>query len=542
MRRSYPRYFAGDAQDEPLAGGDRRLRPRRAHDPAVDAGERPSPRPGAAPVDRADRPLRRLHLLGAERHGPGRAAYDEALDRKVAIKLLITDGQGDAEGRSRLRREAQAMARVAHPNVVPIFEVGEHGGRIFLAMEGTSRALREWAADAARGWRELVDVYVQAARGLAAAHDAGIVHRDFKPDNALVSVDADGSPRVRVLDFGLAALPGATAAALERMSPGADASLTLTGAIMGTPAYMAPEQQTGGELDARVDVFALCVALYEAVYGARPFAGATIPELFAAVQAGAIAPLPEAAASTPKELYAVVRRGLAVDPGARWPTMAALVEALAGLLGANAERARDRRRGLRVRLGFVAIAAALAAAAILREVIAPSASRSTTGHQLRFNAVILGLLALSALVSRRTLRRSRYDRRVFTFLTSVVATISASNLNFHLHGLPLDAALATDLVVVAGFFLVGSMLIERWFVAAILPCAVGLALLAWTSLPGHLAFELAMLANLFFVAWMWWRHASAARREAPRRLFSVAGRVAETRARGAEAASARPRS
>jgi serine/threonine-protein kinase len=123
-----------------------------------------------------------LHLLGAGGMGQVYAAYDEALDRKVAIKLLITDGRGDAEGRSRLRREAQAMARVAHPNVVPIFEVGEHDGRIFIAMEYVDGVtLRERCADPTRSWREIVALYLQAARGLAAAHDAGIIHRDFKP-------------------------------------------------------------------------------------------------------------------------------------------------------------------------------------------------------------------------------------------------------------------------------------------------------------------------------------------------------------------------
>ncbi|MCA9663529.1 MAG: serine/threonine protein kinase, partial [Myxococcales bacterium] len=121
-----------------------------------------------------------LHLLGAGGMGQVYAAYDGELDRKVAIKLLITDGRGDAEGRSRLRREAQAMARVAHPNVVPIFEVGEHDGRIFIAMEYVDGVtLREWCADPTRHWREIVAVYLQAARGLAAAHDAGIIHRDF---------------------------------------------------------------------------------------------------------------------------------------------------------------------------------------------------------------------------------------------------------------------------------------------------------------------------------------------------------------------------
>lgn len=447
-----------------------------------------------------------LHLLGAGGMGQVYAAYDAELDRKIAIKLLLAEDSVDAEGRTRLLREAQAMARVSHPNVVPIFEVGEHEGGIFIAMEyvdGTT--LRDWCAEASRSWRELVAVYLQAARGLAAAHGVGIIHRDFKPDNALVSVE--GEPRVRVLDFGLAALPGAELSGGVDVvaSPSADDRLTLTGAVMGTPAYMAPEQQRGGDVDARADVFALCVALYEAIYGVRPFAGATVTELFAAVQAGELRPPPEGAESTPRELRDLLRRGLAVDPEARWPSMSALAEALAGLLDEKEERARDRRRGLRVRLRFLTAAALLASTAIIRQLVAPSAARSTTGHQLRFNAVAITLLAISVVVSYGTLRRSRYERRVFAFISTLVLTLTANNLNFHLRGLTLEAALTTDMVLVAGFFIVGSMLLERLFALALLPCGVGIVLLVASPLPAYLAFELTMLTNLVLIGLIWLR-------------------------------------
>lgn len=447
-----------------------------------------------------------LHLLGAGGMGQVYAAYDAELDRRIAIKLLLGEGSGDAEGRTRLLREAQAMARVSHPNVVPIFEVGEHEGRIFIAMEYVHGiTLREWCAEASRSWQELVAVYLQAARGLAAAHDVGIIHRDFKPDNALVS--AGGEPRVRVLDFGLAALPGAALGASADVIACSipDDRLTLTGAVMGTPAYMAPEQQRGGDVDDRADVFALCVALYEAIYGVRPFAGATVSELFAAVQAGELRPPPEGAEAAPKELRDLLRRGLAVEPDARWPSMSALASALAGLLDEKEERARDRRRGLRVRLRFLTVAGLLASAAIVRQLVAPSAERSTTGHQLRFNAIAITLLALSVVVSFRTLRRSRYERRVFAFISTLVVTLTANNLNFHLRGLSLEAALTTDIVLVAGFFVVGSMVFERWFALALLPCAAGIMLLTASPVPAHLAFELTMIANIVLVGLLWLR-------------------------------------
>ncbi len=492
-------------------------------------GSAPSPHLSTARIGR----FAVLHLLGAGGMGQVYAAYDAELDRKVAIKLLLTDAcaDPDPDARARLRREAQAMARVAHPNVVQIYEVGEHGGRIFIAMEYVHGVtLRDWCSEAPRSWQEIVAVYLQAARGLAAAHDAGIIHRDFKPDNALVS--GEGDLRVRVLDFGLAALPGAAIGPALDVAVGSDPeeSLTLTGAVMGTPAYMAPEQQEAGQVDGRADIFALCVALYEALYGVRPFAGSTVTELFAAVQAGELRSPPKDAGPTPKELHDLLRRGLAVDPDARWPSMLALSEALAALLDEREERVRDRRRGLRVRLSFIGGAALLASTAIIREVVAPIAGRSTTGHQLRFNAIAIALLALSALISHRTLRSSRYERRVFAFIAIVLLTLAANNLNFHLRQLPLAAALTTDIILVAGFFLIGSMVLERWFVLAILPCALGLLLLTATPLPSYLAFELTMLTNLVLVGLCWVRHSAEAPHTEHQRARSPAPTRPETRA------------
>src|SRR5204863_3155819 len=181
-------------------------------------------------------------------------AYDPQLDRKVAVKLLRTSGLSarDAAGlRSRLLREAQAMARLSHPNVLPVHDSGQHGDQVFVAMELVDGStLREWMGAKRRLRRQILAAFVSAGRGLAAAHQAGLVHRDFKPDNVLVGRDG----RVCVTDFGLAQAD--LGAAVVRGKVAVDAPLTRTGLLAGTPAYMAPEQLRGERVDARSDQFA----------------------------------------------------------------------------------------------------------------------------------------------------------------------------------------------------------------------------------------------------------------------------------------------
>ncbi|HET6584115.1 MAG TPA: serine/threonine-protein kinase, partial [Nannocystaceae bacterium] len=208
-----------------------------------------------------------LRRLGSGGMGVVYSAYDDELDRKVAIKLLRPDLFGD-EGQLRLRREAQAVAKLSHPNVVGVFETGVHDGRVFVAMEFVhGRTLGAWSRAASHGWTTIVDVFLQAGQGLLAAHAVGLVHRDFKPDNVMVGDDG----RVRVLDFGVAravALPDAATA------PGDGAlssALTVTGAVVGTPAYMAPEQLAGETADARTDQYAFCLTLWEALFGESAF-------------------------------------------------------------------------------------------------------------------------------------------------------------------------------------------------------------------------------------------------------------------------------
>ena len=298
-----------------------------------------------------------LSKLGEGGMGIVYAGFDESLDRRVAIKLLRASIGGEGAG-SRLLREAQALAKLSHPNVVHVYEVGEHDGRVYLAMEYVrGQSLRHWAKDALRSWREVLALYAQAGRGLAAAHAAGLVHRDFKPDNAIVGLDG----RVRVLDFGLARrdrqAPVADALAeLESAPSGSDllaSPLTHDGSLIGTPAYMAAEQFLGEPTDARTDQFGFCVALWEALYGERPFGGSTRMDVVAAVTSGRIREPPRGS-RVPSWVRAALVRGLAPVSAERWPSMDALLAALA------ADPTR-RRRAIGLAIGLVAAAGGVVA-------------------------------------------------------------------------------------------------------------------------------------------------------------------------------------
>ena len=291
----------------------------------------------AHPGDRIDR-YAVFEPLGVGGMGVVYRAYDPRLDRKIAIKLL-RPGLCDDKNRERMQREAKMLAKLAHPNVVAVHDANTWSDRVYIAMELVDGVtLREWLGEQTRSWQEIVDVLVQSGEGLASAHAAGLVHRDFKPHNVLIGRDG----RARVSDFGLAEL-GTPSERTDTIDATADTiSLTATGAVIGTPAYMAPEQLAGGTVDASSDQFSFCVTAYEALLGERPFVASSLAELRARFASGKPPEVPRT--RVPRRVLAVLLRGLAIAPAERFASMRELVAAL------------RRARGRTYRFAFAAAA------------------------------------------------------------------------------------------------------------------------------------------------------------------------------------------
>lgn len=296
--------MAGDRADERTYSG--------SHEPSPD---QPLPRGTKIGAFIVEGPL------GSGAMGTVLLARDPELARPVAIKL-VGPGRGGEAAHQRLLREAQAAARLSHPNVVAIHQAGTWRDQVFIVMEYVDGGtLRQWLKEAPRRWEDILDAFHQAGEGLLAAHRAGLVHRDFKPDNVLIGRDG----RVRVSDFGLVGVEGGAFQPDETIE-GESLDLTRTGALVGTPAYMAPEQFEGSRVDARADQFAFAVALYEAFYGKRPYLGTTVTNLLYSMSSGEIQPPPSS--HVPRPIYAALLRALAANPDARYPSMAELMAAL----------------------------------------------------------------------------------------------------------------------------------------------------------------------------------------------------------------------
>lgn len=325
--------------------------------------------------------------LGAGANGVVYAAYDPKLEREVAVKVLAVDASEDALRLS----EARILARLAHPNVLPVFEAGVDDGAAYLVSElvdgGT---LREWLATP-REPRELVRVLLEIGRGIGAGHQRALVHRDIKPENVLVGSDG----RARVADFGLAAVyfPSVLEAVTESPT-----------SLPGTMLYMAPEQLSGQRADPLSDQFSFCVLAYEALTGQLPFSGASGPELLESIRKGSFAPLARPAVDA--RAVAVLERGLRASSGARYPTM----DALLGELEPRQRRIPPRR--------LVVLAASLAAGTALAVGLAARSDAPVTRATGREQATPLGSIDPSgdaraeqetSLAAQRLTQAGRWD-------------------------------------------------------------------------------------------------------------------------------------
>jgi eukaryotic-like serine/threonine-protein kinase len=319
--------------------------------------------------------LRRL--LGSGGMGQVFAAYDTELSREVAIKVLRPQlANADPVHADRLVRESRMMAKVVHPSVVTVFDAGRDGDRVFVAMELVhGETLAAYLARVKLGWREILEIFERAGAGLAAAHRAGIVHRDFKLDNILVESKGGVVSRVVVTDFGIARM--VDEAPLSAADEANYVKLTQDGAAIGTPAYMPPEQIAGKAVDHRADVFAFCVSLWEAVFGERPFRGRTLAEIREAFAGPPPTPRAERR-GVMRFLVRVLRRGLAIDPRDRWPDIESLLPHL------RATRLRHKRMAI-----AAGAAGLLACAGVGAFALARSGSTNPCAAELRYDAVAL---------------------------------------------------------------------------------------------------------------------------------------------------------
>jgi predicted Ser/Thr protein kinase len=446
-----------------------------------------------------------LERLGAGGMGVVYTAYDPELDRKVAVKLLQPcSAEQRAEEEARLLREGQAMARLSHPNVITVHDVGTFFDQVFVAMEFVDGVTLREVQKQPLSWQSALKLYVQAGRGLAAAHAAGLIHRDFKPDNTLV----DGAGRVRVLDFGLARAldgapetPAAPAPDLPIPSGGVlSTPLTNPGAFMGTPQYMAPEQLFGAEVDARTDQFGFCVAFYEALYGERPFRAATLQELAQEIERGHVQPAPPGR-DVPDWLRQALLRGLSTRPADRFPSMDALLAAL------DQDPDRDARHSDRARAVAVALVALLLAGLALYARLAhPQASTPPSDGELAIAGAGMALI-LGGIVffGRKRLMASRISRQIVAALTIVFyGSLAMVWAGLRLQ-LPTTTIATLNVLWIGAYFLALGVVLQRLFyVIGALGVAAGVVAVLRPDFAGP-ATEAFRWGAMALLLWVWAR-------------------------------------
>lgn len=413
-----------------------------------------------------------LNPLGAGAMGSVFAAYDEKLDRRVALKLVHSPTDAHRQIRERTLREARAIARISHPNVISVFEVGESDQLVYIAMEYVDgETLLAWQERGGHSWQETLDMYLRAGSGLEAAHRASVVHRDFKPENVLLGHDG----RVRVADFGIARLGTAPASSTSADStaeasesvPGSLPRLTQSGIISGTPGYMSPEQYRGGNVDGRSDQWSFCAVLFEALYGYLPFSGTTLKEHAESVL-GPPRP-PPSNTPVPEEIHKALLRGLSVDPSARFESMTQLLETLTLEQSDHAAA----RRGARQRFMSSLLGVALVVSAVqqLRQLHRPLIPRDMLGS----GVVLLLAICAGGFLLRRQLISHPFHRTMwlmclFIMLGNVGQRLLAVTLGMPIEWLfPFEMIFMTIMMAITAGFLFRSL---RW--APLLPALAGI--------------------------------------------------------------------
>lgn len=407
-----------------------------------------------------------LHQLGAGGMGAVFAAYDEKLDRKVALKLLHNHNQTPEDQHQRTLREAKALARIAHPRVVTVYDAGEADGQVYLAMEFIDgMTLRKWQSAQPRHWHEILAMYLEVGAGLHAAHLSGIVHRDFKPDNVLVGKDE----LPRVADFGIARLEQRqTDDAQEALAPPTDNGATLTGNIVGTVGYMSPEQHNGTRIDANSDQWSYCAALFEALYGYLPFAGATLAEHAHNLRTP-IRP-PPADCNVPPEIFRILSRGFAIDPAARFPDMQTL---LRHLMNEHEQSAASAASSRRVLVGVVA-SACLGVWLLLQYLLGQRAR--IVSYAMLLSIALVASTAIAGIFHRETLRQNAFHRSMWAMILTTFIQMLFIRAIFTLRGpLPASLEVGLEMLVWTGTCLTMTITLIRrmWWVTLVpfLTCA-----------------------------------------------------------------------
>ena len=457
---------------------------------AVTPGAAPPPTPSGtgAPAEQPRRIGRYLVLREIGKGGMGMvyAGYDEELDRKVAIKLLHPAQQGDAQSRARIIREAQSLARVSAPNVVHVYEVGEFCGQLYIIMEfvnGTT--LTRWQSEAGRSAKEILRMYCAAGQGLLDAHEAGLIHRDFKPDNVLLGKDG----RPRVADFGLARMQQPSGglgtndltAKYRAMNQLASSnpelnSLTQTGMLMGTPLYMSPEQPRGEPPHARSDQFSFCGELYEALYKQLPYEGATLQALAVNTVKGKIRPRPTGS-NVPAPVHEALLRGLSKTPDQRFPSMRELLAALAFDPTKDLAAAPWIRRGLAVIIPTFFVLEMLMQKVLLMEGV------NELSSSLVLSGALSLLYALLLVRLRRVIKSNAFHRGMLVLALGFAAQLFCFRVIGILLGLSLSQISTFDLVsVLVMTGMAGSLFLPA---LGILTPLAGLAALWAAKNPAH---------------------------------------------------------